>query len=109
MVGIHRSTMRLHPGPATAEDDELRAWLRRFFIDRPRWGWRRAAVMARRAGWTVNNKRIRRLCVGGLRVPHRRRKKRMTGIGVTVGAMLRGTRLVVQSLCSLGLMGRGPL
>jgi putative transposase len=35
--------------------------LRRFSTDRPRWGWRRAAKMARRAGWQVNNKRIRRL------------------------------------------------
>ncbi|RFZ05442.1 Integrase core domain protein [Mycobacterium marinum] len=88
VVGIHRSTMRLHPTPAAADDEQLRAWLRRFSTERPRWGWRRAAVMARRAGWTVNNKRIRRLWrEEGLRVPHRRRKKRMTGIGVTVGAM----------------------
>ena len=51
-------------------------------------GWRRAAKMARRAGWQVNNKRIRRLWRDeGLRVPQRRRKKRLTGIGVAVGAM----------------------
>jgi transposase InsO family protein len=44
--------------------------------------------MARRAGWQVNNKRIRRLWRDeGLRVPQRRRKKRLTGIGVAVGAM----------------------
>ena len=44
--------------------------------------------MARRAGWTVNNKRIRRLWrEEGLRVPQRRRKKRLTGVGVAVGAM----------------------
>ena len=44
--------------------------------------------MARRAGWKVNNKRIRRLWRDeGLRVPQRRRKKRLTGIGVQVGAM----------------------
>ncbi|WP_110808572.1 IS3 family transposase [Mycolicibacterium iranicum] len=88
VVGIHRSTMRLTPSPVTAEEAELRAWLRRFSTDRPRWGWRRAAKMARRAGWQVNNKRIRRLWrEEGLRVPQRRRKKRLTGIGVTVGAM----------------------
>src|SRR5690348_9557381 len=70
------------------EEAELRAWLRTFSTDRPRWGWRRAATMARRAGWTVNNKRIRRLWRDeGLRVPQRRRKKRLTGIGVAVGAM----------------------
>ena len=46
----------------------------------PRWP-------AGRAG-QVNNKRIRRLWRDeGLRVPHRRRKKRLTGIGVAVGAM----------------------
>ena len=60
-VGIHRSTQRLAPPPVTAEEAELRAWLRKFSTDRPRWGWRRAAKMARRAGWKVNNKRIRRL------------------------------------------------
>jgi putative transposase len=88
VVGIHRSTMRLSPPQVTAEEAELRAWLRRFSVDRPRWGWRRAAKMARRAGWQVNNKRIRRLWrEEGLRVPQRRRKKRLTGIGVAVGAM----------------------
>ncbi len=88
VVGIHRSTMRLRPLPVTAEESELRAWLRRFSTDRPRWGWRRAAKMARRAGWKVNNKRIRRLWrEEGLRVPQRRKRKRLTGIGVAVGAM----------------------
>lgn len=46
--------------------------------------------MARRAGWQVNNKRIRRLWrEEGLRVPQRRKKKRLTGVGVgvAVGAM----------------------
>jgi transposase InsO family protein len=39
-------------------------------------------------GWKVNNKRIRRLWRDeGLRDPQRRRKKRLTGIGVAVGAM----------------------
>lgn len=80
--------MRLTPPPVTSEEAELRAWLRKFSTDRPRWGWRRAAIAARRTGWQVNNKRIRRLCRDeGLRVPLRRKKKRLTGIGVTVGAM----------------------
>jgi putative transposase len=87
VVGLHRSTMRLAPPAITADEAELRAWLRTFSTDRPRWGWRRAAKMARRAGWKVNNKRIRRLWRDeGLRVPHRRRKKRLLGIGVQVGA-----------------------
>jgi putative transposase len=80
--------MRLTPSPITTEEAELRAWLRRFSTDRPRWGWRRAAKMARRAGWQVNNKRIRRLWrEEGLRVPQHGGKKRLTGIGVAVGAM----------------------
>ena len=88
VVGAHRSTMRLTAPPITTEEIELRAWLRAFSTTRPRWGWRRAAKMARRAGWKVNNKRIRRLWrAEGLRVPQRRRKKRLTGIGVNVGAM----------------------
>ena len=88
VVGLHRSTMRLAPPPMPTEEAELRAWLRRFSTDRPRWGWRRAAKMARRAGWKANNKRIRRLWrEEGLRVPQRRRKKRLTGVGVAVGAM----------------------
>jgi len=88
VVGAHRSTMRLTPPPITSEEAELRAWLRQFAVDRPRWGWRRAAKMARRAGWKVNNKRIKRLWrAEGLRVPQRRRKKRLTGIGIDVGAM----------------------
>ena len=88
MVGLHRSTLRLAPPPMDTADAELRSWLRTFSTDRPRWGWRRAAKIARRSGWQVNDKRIRRLWrEEGLRVPQRRRKKRLTGIGVVVGAM----------------------
>ncbi len=88
VVGLHRSTMRLTPPPLGDEESRLRAWLRTFSTDRPRWGWRRAAKMARRAGWAVNDKRIRRLWrEEGLRIPQRRRRKRLTGIGVNIGAM----------------------
>lgn len=53
-----------------------------------RWGWRRAAIAARKAGWAVNNKRVGRLWRDeGLRVPQRGKKKRLTGIGAAVGAM----------------------
>jgi putative transposase len=34
VVGLHRSTMRLTPPPVTAEEAELRAWLRQFSTDR---------------------------------------------------------------------------
>ena len=88
VVGMHRSTMRLTPPAVSTEETELRAWLRRFSINRPRLEWRRAAKMARRAGWQVNDKRIRRLWrEEGLRVQQCRRKKRLTGMNVAVGAM----------------------
>jgi putative transposase len=44
--------------------------------------------MVRKAGWRVSNKRTGRLWRDeGLRVPRRRRKKCLTGIGVQVGEM----------------------
>ena len=88
VVGLHRSTMRLKQAPISDDEAKLRAWLRKFSLDRPRWGWRRAAIAARAAGWAVNNKRVRRLWRDeGLRVRQRRKKKRLTGIGAQVGAM----------------------
>ena len=88
VVGLNRSTRRLAPPPITDEEAELRAFLRQFSKERPRWGWRRAAKEARRQGRQVNDKRVRRLWRDeGLRVPHKRRKKRLSGVGVHVGAM----------------------
>jgi putative transposase len=87
-VGQHRSTQRLAPPTPTDDELALRAWLRAFSTTRPRWGWRRAAKVARREGWRVNNKRIQRLWrLEGLKVPYRKRKKPMRGIGTAVGAM----------------------
>ena len=88
VVGQHRSTQRLERPEVTDDEARLRAFLRQFSTERPRWGWRRAAKAARKAGWAVNDKRVRRLWRDeGLRVPTRRRKKRLAGIGVHVGAM----------------------
>src|SRR3954453_5824501 len=88
VVGQHRSTQRLDP-PTPAQDDQLlREWLRAFSTRRPRWGWRRAAAGLRREGWKVNNKRVQRLWrEEGLKVPYRKRKKRLPGVGTHVGAM----------------------
>ena len=70
------------------EELALRAFLRDFSRRRPRWGWRRAAAAAREAGWRVNNKRIHRLWrAEGLRVPYRKKKRPLRGIGVAVGAI----------------------
>ena len=87
VVGQPRSTQRLSaPAP---DDDELalRKFLRDFATKRPRWGWRRALVEAKKEGWRVNHKRVHRLWIAeGLRVPYKKRKKRLSGIGVSVGA-----------------------
>jgi putative transposase len=88
VVGQHRSTERLDP-PVVSDDEQLlRAFLRAFAKRRPRWGWRRAAKAARADGWVVNDKRIQRLWRDeGLKVPYKKRKKRLRGIGAAVGAM----------------------
>jgi len=88
VVGQHRSTQRLDSPEMRDDEQQLREFLRAFSKARPRWGWRRAAKAARRDGRAVNDKRVRRLWRDeGLRVPQRRRKKRLTGIGTHVGAM----------------------
>jgi len=61
VVGQHRSTQRLALPPICDDDAQLREFLRAFSKRRPHWGWRRAATAARKAGWQVNNKRVRRL------------------------------------------------
>ena len=89
----------------------LRAWLRAFALSRPRWGWRRAAVIARQEGWRVNNKRIHRLWrAEGLKVPYRKRKRPLRGKGVVMGAfcpirpnVLWGRVQVVSATSSLNL------
>jgi putative transposase len=85
--GQHRSTQRLAPRRPSDEEQALRAFLRHFARQRPRWGWRRAAKQARREGRVVNDKRIQRLWrEEGLRVPTRPRKKPLRGISAGVGA-----------------------
>jgi putative transposase len=45
-------------------------------------------VAAKQAGWRANHKRIHRLWIAeGLRVPYRKRKKPLRGIGQAVGSM----------------------
>jgi len=77
VVGQHRSTQRHEPKTA-ADDAVLRAELRKFSVDRPRWGYRRAHHHLRELGWEVNRKRVTRLWrEEGLRVPQRRRKRQL--------------------------------
>lgn len=88
MIGQPRFTQRL---PVPVPDDaelELRRLLWEFATERPRWGWRRAQVAAREAGFAANAKRIQRLWRDeGLKVPYRRRKRPLRSIGVRVGAL----------------------
>ena len=88
VIGQSRSTQRLGaPSPST-DEERLRAFLRDFAKRHPRWGWRRANDAVLAAGWHINHKKIQRLWrEEGLKVPYRKKRKRLTGIGVVVGAM----------------------
>jgi putative transposase len=80
VTGQHRATQRHQPVRATPADPDaaLRAWLRQYARNHPRWGFRRAYHDARCEGWVVNHKKIQRLWrEEGLRVPQRRRRKRL--------------------------------
>ncbi|MFI2473895.1 IS3 family transposase [Nocardia xishanensis] len=80
VTGQHRSTQRRPPAAQTEADPDaaLRDWLRSWARSHPRQGFRRAYHDARAEGWTVNHKKIQRLWrAEGLRVPQRRRRKRL--------------------------------
>jgi putative transposase len=89
IVGQHRSTQR-HTPAEPDPDRELRAKLRLFAKQHPRWGYRRAHAVLVREGWAVNRKKIQRLWrEEGLRVPHRRRKRQRLGDSTTPADRLR--------------------
>lgn len=90
VTGQHRGTQRHQPASSTPDDPdaELRRWLREFAAAHPRSGHRRAYHQARAEGWTVNHKKLQRLWrEDGLRVPQRRRRKRL-GTSTTAGAVV---------------------
>jgi putative transposase len=92
VTGQHRSTQRHEPKTA-GDDAALRAELRQFSKDRPRWGYRRAHHHLRELGWEVNRKRVQRLWrEEGLRVPVRRRKRRRLGDWTVPAERLRSER-----------------
>ena len=87
LVGQARSTQRRALVAPDDQERRLRAWLRAFSARHPRWGFRKAAACARRAGFEANRKRVQRLWrEEGLLVPCKRRKRAPLGIGVQVGA-----------------------
>ncbi|WP_139343237.1 IS3 family transposase [Fictibacillus arsenicus] len=80
LVGLSRSAYRRPlKGDTVADPDRaLREWLRAWAKDHPRYGYRRAYHDARAEGSVVNHKKIQRLWRDeGLRVPQRRRRKRV--------------------------------
>ncbi|UOE43169.1 IS3 family transposase [Agromyces larvae] len=80
LAGLSRSAYRRPlKGDTVADPDRaLRDWLRAWAKKHPRCGYRRAYHDARAEGWVVNHKKIQRLWrVEGLRVPQRRRRKRV--------------------------------
>ncbi len=80
VTGQHRATQRREPPATTPADPDaaLRTWLREWAAGHPRRGFRNAYWEARGEGWAVNHKKIQRLCrEEGLRVPQRRRRKRL--------------------------------
>ncbi|WP_426621584.1 IS3 family transposase [Microbacterium sp. As-52] len=80
LVGLSRSAYRRPlKGDTVADPDRaFREWLRAWAKDHPRYGYRRAYHDARAEGWVVNHKKIQRLWRDeGLRVPQRRRRKRV--------------------------------
>jgi putative transposase len=80
VTGQHRATQRRQPTSTTPADPDgaLRAWLREYARHHPRRGFRLAYHDARGEGWWVNHKKIQRLWrEEGLRVPQRRRRKRL--------------------------------
>jgi putative transposase len=92
VVGQPRSMQRYEPKRAEG-DAALRAELRRFSVERPRWGYRRAHRRLRELGWEVNRKRVQRLWrEEGLRVPQRRRKWRRLGDSTVPAERLRAER-----------------
>jgi len=80
VTGQHRTTQRHQAADNTPADPDagLRNWLRDYAKKHPRWGHRRAYHDARGEGWTANHKKVQRLWRDeGLRVPQRRRRKRV--------------------------------
>src|ERR1700733_1090865 len=76
-----------------ADDAALRAALREFSQQRPRWGYRQAHHWLREQGWAVNRKRVQRLWrEEGLRVPQRRRKGGRLGDSTVPAKRLRAQR-----------------
>jgi putative transposase len=92
IVGQHRSTQRHEPATGDVDAD-LRARLRAFAREHPRWGCRRAHVVLVREGHAVNRKKVQRLWrEEGLRVPPKKHKRSRVGESTTPADRLTAAR-----------------
>ncbi len=92
VVGQHRSTQR-HESARPDVDRDLRARLRAFAREHPRWGYRRAHAVLVREGHVLNRKKVQRLWrEEGLRVPQKRRKRQRLGNSTMPADRLRAER-----------------
>ena len=92
IAGQHRSTQRYEPAEPDPDRD-LRAELRAFAGNHPRWGYRRAHAVLGREGWSVNRKKVQRIWrEEGLRVPPKTRKRQRTGDSDTPAGLLEAER-----------------
>ena len=90
VVELPRSTQRLACVVPPAPERRLRSRLRKLAKDNPRYGYRRLPALLIREGFTVNHKRVQRLCRNeGLRVRVSRRKRARVGTSNTPGDPLR--------------------
>jgi len=77
LVQLARSRWQYRPH--RPDDGPLAAALAAKAAERPRWGYRRLALLLARDGWTVNRKRVLRVYrEAGLRIRKRRRRKQVS-------------------------------
>lgn len=77
-LGAARSSVRY---VSERGDDPIREPLRAVAARRPRYGYRRLAILLRREGWRVNDKRVYRLYrLDGLAVRRKKRKRLAAGV-----------------------------
>ena len=89
LVGVARSTVQYQARPA-ADEAALTQAIRDLAEQHPVYGYRPITALLRRAGWTVNHKRVQRLWrQEGLQLP--RRKPRKQRAGASPGDVYRAT------------------
>jgi len=92
-IGQSRTTQRRGAPAPPYEEQVIRERLREFARARPRYGYRRLTALLRTQGFSVNHKRIQRICRDeGLRVLRRGKKRARIGVSALPADRLRATR-----------------